>query len=78
MYKVIPNHIIDDARSGGSWVITEYHVSSDICILLKSRDMIFIKKNEPHKGEKKKVVSWRKKTNSELNDILDNLKWGSE
>jgi hypothetical protein len=67
--------VLDDARKHVAGVITEYHVSDEICILLKPRDMVIIKKTNPRKGKQKKVVSWRKKTNEEIVDLLKNLDW---
>jgi hypothetical protein len=72
---IIPAGIIEEYRRGYCGVITEYHVSADICVLFKTRDLVLIKKTEPNKGKKKKVISWRKKTCEEINNILENQDW---
>ena len=67
--------VLNDARKHVAGVITEYHASDEICILLKPRDMVIVKKTNPRKGKQKKVVSWRKKTNAELIRILETIDW---
>lgn len=72
---IVPASIIEELRRGYHGIVTEHHVSNDICALFKTRDLILIKKTDPDKGKKKKVVSWRKKSSEEINDILINQEW---
>ena len=59
----------------GGGMTTEYHPTDDIAALFKTRDLVLIRTEEPKIGYKKKVVSWKKKTNAEINNLLTEQEW---
>lgn len=69
----INDGIIEDARRFDG-VVTACNIGNDIVANFKFRDLVCIKLDGGQE-KKKKVVSWRKKTVSEINDILNGQDW---
>lgn len=65
--KIRQNHI--------DGITTEYHPTNDIAALFKKRDLVLIRTEEPKIGFKKKIVSWKKKTNAEINKMIADQEW---
>jgi hypothetical protein len=67
----IDENIIENARKL-DWIVTVCNIGDNIVANFKFRDLVCVKLDENGVTKKKKVVSWRKKTVAEINDILNN------
>jgi hypothetical protein len=65
--------IVENARRFDG-IVTVCNIGNNIVANFKFRDLVCVKLDGDQE-KKKKVVGWRKKTVSEINDILNGQDW---